>query len=221
MCLQLKKPSAVLFATDIAARGLDFPSVDWVRVTPVQSHASRNRIIFSLFGCGVCVDRWCSLIARMIQRRTFTAQAALHGSGIIATLPSLIPAHAACTYDCPWLFPVCVVVFTCCSNEGKALLFLLPSEVKMIPELQASKVPLKQITINPKHATAATARVQAEVAADVELKQLAQKAFKAYVKAICLQPNKDVFVPSELPLDAFAEVGLVLTLLRGVYVCSV
>ncbi len=25
-----KKKSAVLFATDIAARGLDFPSVDWV-----------------------------------------------------------------------------------------------------------------------------------------------------------------------------------------------
>jgi superfamily II DNA/RNA helicase len=28
--LQLKKPAALLFATDIAARGLDFPSVDWV-----------------------------------------------------------------------------------------------------------------------------------------------------------------------------------------------
>ena len=26
----LAKPAAVLFATDIAARGLDFPEVDWV-----------------------------------------------------------------------------------------------------------------------------------------------------------------------------------------------
>jgi ATP-dependent RNA helicase DDX10/DBP4 len=26
----LSKPAAVLFATDVAARGLDFPNVDWV-----------------------------------------------------------------------------------------------------------------------------------------------------------------------------------------------
>jgi ATP-dependent RNA helicase DDX10/DBP4 len=39
----LSKPAAVLFATDIAARGLDFPNVDWVLQAdcPEDSEVSR------------------------------------------------------------------------------------------------------------------------------------------------------------------------------------
>lgn len=86
------------------------------------------------------------------------------------------------------------------------MLVLMPSELKMLPALTAAKIPLKQITINPKHATAATAKVRAEVAADAELKELAQKSFKSYIKSVSLQPNKDVFTAEGLPLDAYAEV---------------
>jgi ATP-dependent RNA helicase DDX10/DBP4 len=142
--LQLKKPAAVLFATDIAARGLDFPNVDWVLQLD-------------------CPDDTETYIHRVGRTARF-------------------------------------------SSEGKALLVLLPSEAKMVPLLESAKVPLKQISVNPKHATAATAKVRAEVAADTELKTLAQKAFKSYVKSVALQPNKDVFDVHALPLDAFAEV---------------
>ena len=38
----LRRPHAVLFATDIAARGLDFPSVDWV----VQADAPEDRAMY-------------------------------------------------------------------------------------------------------------------------------------------------------------------------------
>jgi hypothetical protein len=105
---------------------------------------------------------------------------------------------------------------------------------------------LKQISVNPKHAVAATAKLRAEVwcqpmrgvtcvpsgtllswqltgvvvpmlsrcyrgamgqvAADPELKYVAQKAFTSYIRSVSLQPNKDVFDASQLPLDAFAEV---------------
>lgn len=42
---QLKKPAAVLFATDIAARGLDFPSVDWVCVCGLANVLSKTRCV--------------------------------------------------------------------------------------------------------------------------------------------------------------------------------
>ena len=85
-----------------------------------------------------------------------------------------------CLCVCVWtLSPVQVLQYDCpddaetyihrvgrtarSSNDGKALLVLLPSEVKMLPLLEEAKIPLKQITVNPKHAVAATAKLRAEV----------------------------------------------------------
>ena len=50
--------------------------------------------------------------------------------------------------------------------------------------------------------------VVCQVAADPELKYVAQRAFTSYVRSVSLQPNKDVFDASALPLDAFSEVRL-------------
>lgn len=135
----------------------------------------------------------------MTRNRTSIGSGGLHGSG------AWLPYSPFGWFDC-----MCPR-----SNEGKGLLVLLPSETNMVPALQAAKIPLKQITINPKHATAATAKVRAEIAADAELKSLAQKSFKSYVKSVSLQPNKDVFSVGALPLDAYAEVRVVLSV-----VCS-
>ena len=141
--LQLDKPAALLFATDIAARGLDFPSVDWV----LQLDCPEN------------------------------PEAYVHRVGRTARFKA----------------------------DGRSLLVLLPSEVKMVHMLQDSKIPLKRIVINPKLAHACTSKISAEVAADPELKLLAQKAFASYFKSVFVQPIKDVFDVEQLPNQKYAE----------------
>lgn len=47
------------------------------------------------------------------------------------------------------------------------------------------------------------------MASDPTLKALAEKCFKSYVRGVSLEPNKDVFDPATLPLDAYAEVRLI------------
>ena len=139
----LKKPAAALFATDIAARGLDFPAVDWV----VQADCPED------------------------------VQAYIHRVGRTARFKA----------------------------RGNALLALTPREAEgMLPALQEAKIPLKQITVNPDQALAATPKVAAEVAADPELKYVAQRAFVSYVRSVLLQGNKAVFDVNALDLPALA-----------------
>ena len=65
----LKKPAAALFATDIAARGLDFPSVDWV----VQLDCPED-------------------VPSYIHRVGRTARFKARGNSLLALLPSEAPA---------------------------------------------------------------------------------------------------------------------------------
>jgi hypothetical protein len=53
--------------------------------------------------------------------------------------------------------------FGACSKQGKALLILQPSETAILPLLHEAKIPLKQISVNPQHAFAATSKIRAEV----------------------------------------------------------
>lgn len=139
----LKKSDAVLFATDIAARGLDFPAVDWV----VQLD---------------CPEDVASYIHRVGRTARF-------------------------------------------KSSGAALLVLTPREAEgMVPALVEARIPLKQIKINPNTALCVTPKVAAEVAADKDLKYLAQRAFVSYVRSVHLQPNKDVFDVDSLPLEELA-----------------
>jgi len=134
----IKKPACVLFATDIAARGLDFPSVDWV----VQLDCPEDTATY------------------------------IHRVGRTARFRS----------------------------KGHALMVLLPSEAKgMVPQLEAAKIPIKQTHINPSAAVSVTGKIAAEVAADADLKYLAQRAFSSYVRSVYLQPNKAVFDVTALP----------------------
>lgn len=140
----LKKPEAVLFATDIAARGLDFPDVDWV----LQMD---------------CPEDAATYVHRVGRTARFRA-------------------------------------------KGHALLVLLPSEAPaMVPLLQHAKIPIVQTKISQNAAVSVTGKLAAEVAADPELKTMAQKAFASYIRSVYLQPNKEVFKVSELPTKEFGE----------------
>lgn len=139
----LNKPAAVLFATDIAARGLDFPQVDWV----VQLDCPEDT-------------------ANYIHRVGRTAR-----------------------YN----------------KQGKALLTLLPSEAAgMAKAFEEAKIPIKEIKVNPAKTQSCRQKVTSVVAADKEIKALGQKAFMSYVRSVHLQPNREVFDASALPLDDFA-----------------
>lgn len=141
----LNKPAAVLFATDIAARGLDFPRVDWV----LQLDCPEDT-------------------ANYIHRVGRTAR-----------------------YN----------------KQGKALMCLLPSEVEgMAKKMEEAKIPIKEIKVNPNKTNAVSSRqrIASVVAADKDIKALAQKAFMSYVRSVYLMPAKDVFDASQLPLDEFA-----------------
>lgn len=144
----LKKPSAVLFATDIAARGLDFPSVDWV----LQ------------LDCPEDIESY------------------IHRAGRTARFKS----------------------------KGHSLLVLTPTESEaMVPKLKKHNIPIVQTRINPNAAISITGKIAAEVAADAQLKELAQKAFASYLRSVYLQKDKEVFQLSSIPvLEYSASLGL-------------
>ncbi|OQR88229.1 ATP-dependent RNA helicase dbp4 [Achlya hypogyna] len=139
----LNKPAAVMFATDVAARGLDFPNVDWV----VQLDAPED-------------------VANYIHRVGRTAR-----------------------YN----------------KNGRALMQLLPSEVDgLLAGLAESKIPITQLKVNPAKTASTQGKVASIVAADKDLKLMAQKAFMSYVRSIVLQPAKEIFNAEAMDMQALA-----------------
>ena len=139
-----QKPECVLFATDVAARGLDFPNIDWV----VQLDCPED------------------------------SETYIHRVGRTARFRS----------------------------AGHALLVLLPSEAPgFVPLLATAKVPIAETRIATSSAVSITGKIAAEVAADTELKEMAQKAMSSYVRSVLLQTNKTVFKANELPINEYGE----------------
>jgi len=90
-------------------------------------------------------------------------------------------------------------------SEGKALLFLLPSEEKgMIEALQKKKVPLDKIQVNPKKAVSISTQLQSICSEHPDIKYLGQKALVSYVRSVFLKGNKSIFDVDALPLAEYA-----------------
>jgi ATP-dependent RNA helicase DDX10/DBP4 len=136
--------SAVMICTDIAARGLDFPAVDWVLQADCPEDAD-------------------SYIHRVGRTARFKA-------------------------------------------NGKALLFLLPSEEEGMSALfERRKIPITKIAVNPTKTTSIIPKLQGLCAESPELKYLAEKAFICYLRSIWLQKDKGIFRISEMPIEEYAS----------------
>jgi ATP-dependent RNA helicase DDX10/DBP4 len=139
-----KRSKVILFCTDIASRGLDFPIVSWV----IQFDCPED------------------------------ATAYIHRAGRTAR-------HKA---------------------HGESLLVLTPSEEQpMIEELKAAKIPINQISIDPKRLFSPRIKMEAFLAQNLELKQTAQRAFVAYIKSVYLMKNKKIFNVESINFDEYAK----------------
>ena len=138
-----RKRESALFCTDIAARGLDIPSVDWV----VQLDCPED------------------------------ANTYIHRAGRTAR------------YE----------------KGGKALLFLLPSELEgMLAELKLKKIPIEELKVNPKKVIPLQKKLEGFCAQDISVKQWAQRSFLCYLKSVHLQANKKIFSVCKLPIEKYA-----------------
>ncbi|GLJ11540.1 hypothetical protein SUGI_0170310 [Cryptomeria japonica] len=133
---------SVLFATDIASRGLDFPSIDWV----VQVD---------------CAEDVPSYIHRVGRTARFTA-------------------------------------------GGRSVAFLMPSELKMLTQLQAAKIPIKVIKANESKLRSISGPLAGLLSKDPDLKYMAQRAFVTYLRSIHLRSDKELFDVSKLPIEEFS-----------------
>lgn len=140
--------AAALFCTDIAARGLDFPRVDWV----IQVDCPED------------------------------GETYIHRVGRTARY----------------------------NSNGRALMFLLPSEEEgMVALMEKKKVPLTKIAVNPSKTRTIVPQLQSFCAQNPELKYLGEKAFICYLRSIGLQKNKEIFDIKKIDVEQYASsVGL-------------
>ncbi|KAK6149297.1 hypothetical protein DH2020_016822 [Rehmannia glutinosa] len=97
-------------------------------------------------------------------------------------------------------------------SGGRSILFLTPSETKMLDKLQEKKIPIRYIKANTKRLQPVSGLLAALLVKYPNLQQLAQRAFITYLRSIHKQRDKEVFEVTKLPIDEFsASLGLPMT----------
>lgn len=90
-------------------------------------------------------------------------------------------------------------------EAGRSTLFLLPSESAFRENLISAKIPISKTNINSARALEIDVAIQALLIQKPELKAMAQKSLKSYLKAIYLMSDKSVFDVTKLNMEALAR----------------
>ncbi|KAM5550929.1 DEAD-box ATP-dependent RNA helicase 32 [Rosa sericea] len=98
-------------------------------------------------------------------------------------------------------------------SEGRSVLFLMPSELKMLEKLDAARIPIQRIKANNKRLQPVSSLLSSLLVKYPDtLLGLAKRAFITYLKSIQNHKDKEIFNVSELPLNEFsASMGLPMT----------
>ncbi|XP_050246942.1 DEAD-box ATP-dependent RNA helicase 32 [Quercus robur] len=97
-------------------------------------------------------------------------------------------------------------------SGGRSVLFLMPSEMKMLEKLQAQKVPIQFIKANKKRLQPVSGLLSALLVKYPDMQYQAQRAFVTYLRSIYIQKEKEIFDVTKLPIDEFSvSLGLPMT----------
>ncbi|KAL1206491.1 DEAD-box ATP-dependent RNA helicase 32 [Cardamine amara subsp. amara] len=93
--------------------------------------------------------------------------------------------------------------------KGKSLLFLTPSEEKMVERLQEARVPVELIKAKDQNLLKISGHLAKALVDNDYLRPVAEKAFITYVKSIDKKSDKEIFDVTKLSFEKFsASLGL-------------
>lgn len=117
--------------------------------------------------------------------------------------------HAVLQYDCPADVPSYVHRVGRAARAGRkgtAVLFLTTHEASgFVPQLEASRVPIMETSIDPEKARSVQAAVDAIAKSDPEIRARARGALEAYVKSVDMADDKAVFSARRIDVAALAR----------------
>ncbi|GMH25945.1 hypothetical protein Nepgr_027788 [Nepenthes gracilis] len=97
-------------------------------------------------------------------------------------------------------------------TAGRSILFLEPSEVKMLEKLKTAKIPIKSTKVNENRLQPVSALLASLLVKFPDMQHLARRAFITYLKAIHKEKDKEIFDVMKLPIEEFsASLGLPMT----------
>lgn len=98
------------------------------------------------------------------------------------------------------------------NTGGRAVLFLEPSETKMLERLKEAKIPIRAKEVKKERLQPVSPLLSSLLVKYPDMQPLARRAFITYLKAINKEKDKEIFDVMKLPIDEFsASMGLPIT----------